>query len=127
MRRHLRIISLLASVAGLLSGCTGGKQTAAYQPEIAGSPQTGRVVIEQFRCGKCHAIPGIPNADGVFGPPLNTMSRRTFIAGEFPNTPPNLVRWVQAPKSMKPKTDMPDLGLTHDQATDVAAYLETLR
>ena len=99
----------------------------AHHAQIAGSPQEGQTIIEQFRCGTCHMIPGIPKANGVFGPPLNEMSRRTFIAGEFPNTPQNLAHWVQAPTSMKPKTAMPDLGLTTDQAKDVAAYLQTLR
>jgi cytochrome c len=127
MRRYLGIITFVAAIVGMLSGCTGGQHTSDYHPEISGSPQTGKAVIEQFRCGRCHTIPGIPNAHGVFGPPLNLMSRRTFIAGEFPNTPPNLVRWVQSPTSMKPKTAMPDLGLTDDQATDVVAYLEKLR
>jgi cytochrome c1 len=55
------------------------------------------------------------------------MGSRTMIAGDFPNMPENLAHWVQAPTSMKPKTAMPDLGLTDQQARDVAAYLETLR
>lgn len=71
-------------------------------------------------------IPGVHSANGVVGPPLNEMSRRTYIAGEFPNNPQTLVQWVQAPTSMKPKTDMPDLGLTQQQASDAAAYLESL-
>jgi cytochrome c1 len=37
------------------------------------------------------------------------------------------VHWIESPTSMKPKTAMPDLGLTQTQATDVAAYLQTLR
>lgn len=72
-------------------------------------------------------IPGVRHANGAFGPPLMAMSRRTYIAGEFPNIPANLVRWIQSPTSMKPRTAMPDLGLTHQQATDVASYLDTLR
>jgi cytochrome c1 len=58
---------------------------------------------------------------------LIAMGSRTMIAGDFPNMPENLAHWVQAPTSMKPKTAMPDLGLTDQQARDVAAYLETLR
>lgn len=72
-------------------------------------------------------IPGIDHADGSFGPPLIAMSRRTYIAGEFPNVPQNLVHWIQSPPSMKPKTAMPVLGLAQQEATDVASYLETLR
>jgi cytochrome c1 len=50
-----------------------------------------------------------------------------MIAGELPNSPDNLARWIQNPKSVEPGTAMPDLGLTTDQAQDVAAYLYTLR
>jgi cytochrome c len=55
------------------------------------------------------------------------MSRRTYIAGEFPNDPQNLVSWIESPPSLKPKTAMPVLGLSRQEATDVASYLETLR
>jgi cytochrome c len=125
MRAHCVLLSLVA-VAGLC-GCRGGKLPSPYRLQVAGSPERGQTIIVQFRCGSCHMIPGIHNAKGLVGPPLNEMSRRTFIAGEIPNDPQNLVHWVEAPTSLKPKTAMPDLGLTNQQATDVVAYLETLR
>lgn len=119
---------LCAAAFGLISGCAGGKERPPYTVHIqGGSAERGRAVMIQFRCGSCHMIPGVPGAHGQFGPPLMWMARRTYIAGEFPNIPENLVRWVQSPTSMKPKTAMPDLGLTQQQATDVAAYLQTLR
>jgi cytochrome c1 len=34
---------------------------------------------------------------------------------------------VNGPKSIEPSTDMPDLGLTDQQARDVTAYHYTLR
>ena len=55
------------------------------------------------------------------------ISRRTFIGGEIPNSPANLVRWIEAPESIEPRTGMPHLGLTPLEARDVAAYLYTLR
>jgi cytochrome c2 len=94
---------------------------------VSGSPRLGKQLIARYKCGTCHAIPGIPRAHGVFGPPLNFLARRTILAGNFPNTPGNLVRWIMSPKSMKPGTAMPDLGLDERQARNVAAYLETLR
>jgi cytochrome c len=72
-------------------------------------------------------IPGVPGAHGTFGPPLNLMALRTYIAGEFPNDLENLTRWIQAPTAMKPKTTMPDLGLSEQEAAHAAEYLETLR
>ena len=52
------------------------------------------------------------------GPPLIYFSRRTFIAGELPNQPKNLVRWVSSPESVNPHTAMPNLGLSEQQARD---------
>lgn len=129
MHTHLRILGLALTVAatGLLSGCVGGTQFPIYHAKAVGSPEHGKAVIQQFRCGSCHTIPGISNANGVVGPPLDHWSNRTFIAGEYPNKPKDLVQWIQMPTSMKPKTEMPDLGLTQQQASDVAVYLETLR
>jgi cytochrome c1 len=125
--RVFRFSVFLCVAAGLLCGCTGGQATAPYSVAVGGSPRPGRQVIAQYKCGSCHTIPGIPHAHGVFGPPLNFVGRRTILAGNFPNTPDDLVRWVMSPQSMKPGTAMPDLGLDEQQARDVAAYLETLR
>jgi cytochrome c1 len=72
-------------------------------------------------------IPGVRDARGLVAPPLMMFGRRTFIAGEVPNTPENLVRWIQSPQSIEAGTAMPALGLTEQQARDVAAYLYTLR
>jgi cytochrome c1 len=49
-----------------------------------------------------------------------------MIAGQLPNSPSNLARWIQHPRTVEPKTAMPDLGLTEDQAYDIAAYLYSL-
>lgn len=72
-------------------------------------------------------IPGVPNANGLVGPPLMFFERRTYIAGELPNTADNLVRWIMSPQSVEPGNAMPNLGLSEDEARSVAAYLYTLR
>jgi cytochrome c1 len=60
------------------------------------------------------------------GPPLTDFSHRGFIAGQLPNTGPNLIRWLLDPQAVEPGTDMPDLNLTETEARDIAAYLFTL-
>lgn len=124
-----RIVAGVAfgALALLPGGCTGGRATAPYSVAVGGSPQQGRRVIAEYKCGTCHTIPGIEHAHGVFGPPLNFMGHRTMIAGNIANTPENLAHWIMSPKSMKPATAMPDLGLTQRQARNAAAYLETLQ
>lgn len=118
---------VLLAAAGLLSGCHGGQSIPGYTVATGGSSQHGQRVISQFKCGQCHTIPGIHNANGVFGPPLNFLARRSIIAGNFPNDPSHLTQWVRAPEKMKPGTAMPDLGLTEQQARDTVAYLYTLQ
>jgi len=125
LRRMMAVAGLAAAFC--LSGCRGGQQVPPSTVATGGSAHSGRRLIANYKCGSCHTIPGIPGAKGVFGPPLNMMARRSYIAGNFANTPGNLTHWVMAPTSMKPKTAMPDLGLTQQQARDVTAYLETLR
>jgi cytochrome c1 len=134
--RSRTLLAVWAAVAALaLAACNSGSSTTqprnpqiepAHPPTTGGSPQRGKAVIGEFRCGKCHMIPGISGADGLVGPPLIHLARRTYLAGEVPNVPQNLMHWIEMPTALKPKTYMPDLGLTAQQAKDVAAYLETL-
>ena len=117
---------LLAALLSL-AGCSGGKVTRPYDVALSGDAQHGKQLIQGYGCGACHTIPGIHAARGVVGPPLMFFSRRTMIAGELPNSPENLVRWIEDPESVEPHTAMPKLGLTEREARDVAAYLYTLR
>jgi cytochrome c1 len=130
MRKSALKLGLAAAVAVAavaLPGCSDGRALPAYPVHTGGSAGRGAQVIATKNCGSCHTIPGIQGAAGVVGPPLFFFSRRTFIAGQMPNTPENLVQWVRSPQSVVPKTAMPNLGLTDQQARDVAAYLYTLR
>ena len=92
-----------------------------------GDPQQGRGAIREYGCGACHVIPGVTGASGLVGPPLNSFARRAYVAGNLPNTAPNLIRWIQVPQAVEPGTAMPNLGVTDADARDIAAYLYTLR
>jgi cytochrome c2 len=125
MKAHVLVVAALPVL--LLAGCTGGRATLPYRVASGGNAREGKKVIESAGCGACHTIPGIHAAHGELGPPLNSFSRRTMIAGELPNTPNNLVRWIENPPSVESGTAMPNLGLDDKQARDAAAYLYTLR
>ncbi len=84
-------------------------------------------MISARGCGRCHHVPGVSEADGWVGPPLTAFARRSFISGQLPNTPENLVRWIRDPQSIDPKTAMPRVPLDDAQARDIAAYLFSLR
>ena len=126
----MRGLLVLIVALGALAGCRGNDPTYAvgYSPHVdGGDARRGREVIAGVGCGSCHTIPGVTGAKGLVGHPLLWWSRRTFIAGELPNTPENLVRWIRSPQSVEAHTAMPALGLSEQQARDAAAYLYTLR
>jgi cytochrome c2 len=92
-----------------------------------GDAARGRQLVSDFGCARCHAIPHIAGPRGNVGPPLTKFGERTFIAGMLRNTPTNLQRWIRSPQSVVPGNAMPDMGVTEQQARDIAAFLYTLR
>ena len=124
----LGVAGAVLLAAAIFAGCTGDRDPGIrYRVATGGVARRGQSVIADKNCGSCHTIPGISGAQGVVGPPLLFFSRRTFIAGQLPNNPGNLVRWIRNPQSVEPDTAMPDLGLTDQEARDVAAFLYQLR
>ncbi len=124
---RVALLALAALALAALIGCVGDKEQPVAMVYTGGNARRGSQVINKYRCGACHTIPGIPGGNGLVGPPLMFFGRRTMIAGELPNNPENLVRWIRSPKSVEPKTAMPELGLSEQEARDVVAYLYTLR
>lgn len=105
----------------LLQGCE-----RAPMPTVAGGDaKRGADLIRQYGCGSCHTIPGIRRANASVGPPLQQLSKRVYIAGVIVNTPDNLARWIEHPQAVDPRTAMPEMGLSAQQARDIAAYLYT--
>ena len=127
-RRHRLACAAVAALAAVaFGGCRGGKTERTFVVATGGDPDRGRELIEARNCGSCHRIPGVRGARGLVAPPLDAFARRTFVAGQVPNTPENLVSWIRDPHAVEPGTAMPDLGLSEEQARDVAAYLYTLQ
>jgi putative membrane protein len=123
--RGLAVPPLLIALLMLGAACDRVQQ--APPPQVPnGDPQRGMALIQHYDCGSCHVIPGVDGATGTVGPPLTQFAKRGFIAGELENNGDNLSRWIQDPKGVEPKTDMPDLGVTPQDAEDIAAYLFTL-
>lgn len=102
------------------------RQEAPLPSGIVGDPQRGQLLLRQYGCGVCHQIPGVAEADGHVGPPLNGVARRVYLGGVLPNMPQNMVRWIRAPQEIDPLTAMPDLQVPEMHAQDMVAYLYTL-
>ena len=139
---HAPTTAALLLAAAILAGCgvpgDAGHPSAGdprYQPARylpadvpGGTPEQGeRAIKQKYGCGACHVIPGVAGATGMVGPPLTNWAKRVYIAGSLPNTPDNLVLWIRQPQAIEPGTAMPDLGVSEEDARDIAAYLYTLR
>lgn len=83
--------------------------------------------MRAYGCGSCHTIPGVAGANGAVGPKLEGISSHSFLAGQLPNTPENLILWIQHPQQVRPGSDMPDMGVSATDARNIAAYLYSLR
>src|SRR5579884_3358857 len=126
-RAHGRRSSLRRALGAGLSFCLCAcAQTPARTASAIGDPGRGQALIAADGCGGCHEIPGVRGANGLVGPPLIHMGRRTVLAGLLPNTPTNMIRWVQTPQAVVPGDAMPNMELSDHDARDIAAYLETL-
>lgn len=121
------ILAVLAGVIGL-SGCAAIPEPAAAQQQglMGGDAQRGQAAIQDYGCDACHTIPGIRSANALVGPPLTGWAGRHYISGRLANTPDNLIRWIQYPQAIEPGTAMPNMGVTDQDARDIAAYLYTL-
>ena len=119
--RTTRALVAASAVAG--AGCQRAEAVAIP----GGDPQRGKAAIAAMGCGACHVIGGMALAHGEVGPPLNGVARRAIIGGALPNTPENMMLWIQDPPAIAPNTAMPNLGVTPQSARDIVAYLYTLK
>ena len=127
MTARLRFAALL-SAALVLAAAEGCNRADSHLPGLAGGDaERGRAVIKQYGCNTCHTIAGVRGANGLVGPPLTGIADRMYIGGVARNTPANMVSWIENPKQFDSKTAMPDVGVTHRDAVDIASYLYTLR
>lgn len=116
---------------------TLAEQAVAQEPappqsfDRAGAGNTaiakGHAATHQYGCVTCHVIPDVTGATSHVGPSLEGMADRAFIAGVLPNTTENMIRWLQHPQQIDPLTAMPPLGVTREDAENMAAYLATLK
>jgi cytochrome c len=126
--RNFRLHSLVAAflaafILFILSACNPPKPNRTV---VGGDPERGKVAIKKYACGACHIIPGIEGANGRESHPLYGFANRGDIVQTVVNTPENLVRWIQRPTEIRPRTRMPIMGVTEQEAKDIASYLYTL-
>jgi cytochrome c len=119
----MRAFAIAVLSTATLAACDSAEPRAA----LGGDPENGRLLLRQFGCGSCHAIPGVAAAQGKVGPPLEGIASRVYLAGVLPNTPENMARFIMDPQLADPRTTMPDLGVSEAHARDMVAFLATLK
>jgi cytochrome c len=109
------------------TSCDQKQLEQAATQMTGGDPAKGKAAITRYGCISCHTIPGVKGADALVAPSLEHVASRSYVAGVLPNTPPNVVRWIQNPPGVDRLTAMPNLGVTDSDARDIASYLYTLK
>jgi len=115
--------TLIVAVSLGAAGCMPEPPRARV---AGGDENRGRTALAEHGCGACHVIPGVRGADGRTGPPLASYSRFAYLAGKFPQQPELLAQWIADPASLAPRTAMPAVPMSEQQARDMAAYLYSL-
>jgi mono/diheme cytochrome c family protein len=104
-----------------------GRPPRAGPKERSERLEQGRLALRHYACTACHTIPGIVGSRPQVGPPLAGLASRSLIAGRLANSEENLIRWIRHPRSVDPRTAMPELDVSEEDAISMAAYLATLR
>jgi len=113
---------LAAALLLLAGGCS-----ERLDPTPPPGPERGRQLLTQYHCGTCHTIPGVAGARGTLAVTLQGIGARSYLAGQIPHDEEALVQWIVDPASLVPHTAMPRMGVSPEDARDIAAYLRSLR
>ena len=111
---------LLVTAVLALAGCAAKERGLTM---AGGEADRGKELVQRYGCAACHAIPGIAGPQGNVGPPLMHIGKRVYLAGILPHTPQAMLAWLRDPPSVDPATAMPRLGLSEQEARDIAAFL----
>ena len=107
-------LSVVLGAAGFLAGRpTEGTSVEAAAPSTA---VAGQALFVAKGCIVCHVHSGVPESGDVsvsIGPELST----------YHNGPDFLRRWLADPAGERPKTGMPDLGLSTEEIEALISFL----
>lgn len=127
--RAIAVIAVVLALGAVLFGArrvNAAQRSREAQALTGGIPDRGARAIRAYGCSGCHTIPGVPGANGLVGPPLAGVAQRVYLGGVLTHTPDNLVRWIMTPQDVDSLTAMPNLGVTLQEARDIAAYLYSI-
>ncbi len=111
----------IALINGITAYLFENSEGSSYPPPpVRGNPSRGRELVEKVGCKGCHVVGRVDQTersydDRSFGPNLNQIGSKVKLGWLF--------AWLKDPHDYFPETRMPDLRLTDQEASDIAAYL----
>ncbi|RLV56276.1 cytochrome c [Aeromicrobium phragmitis] len=118
--------AVVLALALAACGPDTGAETERIRTVEGGDAERGRAAVIAYGCASCHVVPDVDGVDDErVAPDLTDFADRDVIAGHVPNRPEELITWLRNPKDIAPGTLMPDLGVTEQDARDLAAFLYT--
>lgn len=103
-----------------------GAAMPAHDASTGDPVAVGAAIYSNSPCTTCHTVAGV--SSGHLAPNLTHFASRTTLAGgTLENNTENLTAWLKNPQKMKPGAQMPALGLSAEQTSQLAAYLESLK
>ncbi|MEM6290532.1 MAG: cytochrome c [Myxococcota bacterium] len=105
--------------------------SAEPEAPALGDAARGRGLLESKGCGSCHRMSGVPFLPARPTPtPLEpaVFAKGQKLAPDLRHArarmrPASLVAWIVDPQAVKPGAAMPSMGITQEEAADIAAYL----
>ncbi len=110
-----RDIAAERSIAAYLM--KNSEPVALSSPTLKGDGSRGEKLVKEVGCLGCHSLPG--THAGHFAPELSGLGSK--VSKEW------LYSWLKDPKHFSKQTRMPSLRLSDQEASDITAYLLSLR
>lgn len=104
------------------------RQASPAREPIVDLHEAGRTAFLEQGCGSCHAVRGLPGAEGEIGPDLTHVgSRLSLGAGWLDGSVGNLAGWIASAQHIKPGNRMPSFDrMDGPTLRALAAWLESL-
>lgn len=110
----------------VVTGCGLMSREDPRVDATGGHIERGRELARSNGCMSCHSVPDESSAESGYGPDLEGFGNNRLIAGAVENEPDTLIAFLMDPQSLVPGTSMPTVGLTEQEARDIASWLYSL-
>lgn len=94
--------------------------------ETGGSITRGQELVKIHGCVACHSVSGVASVNDGYGPSFDDFPAQRLIGGSVENEPDTLIQFLISPQTVIPDTAMPTVGISEEDARDIATWLYSL-